>query len=104
MHRCFMLIKGSKIWVKRSYKMQSVFLTEIWYTKDKRSCLIGMGGYIMATKSILKTIHIRSPKCAKRLVSALENAAGKASAEVHLRQAVSDASRSDIRKMFGGEK
>ena len=58
----------------------------------------------MATKSILKTIHIKSPKSAKRLVSALENASGKSSKMVKLARPASDASRNEIFKMFGQEK
>lgn len=58
----------------------------------------------MATKSILKTIHIKTPKNARRLTSALENASGKAAKDVKLRRSVSDASRNEICKMFGGGK
>lgn len=58
----------------------------------------------MATKSILKTIHIKTPKNVQRLTSALENASGKASKEVELRRGVSDASRDEICKMFGSGK
>lgn len=58
----------------------------------------------MATKSILKTIHIKTPKNAQRLTSALENAAGKAAKKVELTRGASDASRDEISKMFGGGK
>ena len=58
----------------------------------------------MATKSILKTIHIKSPKSANRLVSALENASGKSYEIVKLTRPASDASRNEISKMFGQEK
>ena len=37
----------------------------------------------MATKSILKTIHIKKRKSALSLVNALENASGKSSKDVH---------------------
>ncbi len=58
----------------------------------------------MATKSILKTIHIKTPKNAQRLTAALENASGKSAKDVALRRSVSDASRDDICRMFGGGK
>lgn len=58
----------------------------------------------MATKSILKTIHIKSPKSAKRLASALENASGKTAKETEFSRGASDASRDEIRKMFGSKK
>lgn len=55
----------------------------------------------MATKSILKTIHIKEPGAALALVRALENAKGKAEKEVVFYRAPVEASRSDIQKMFG---
>ena len=55
----------------------------------------------MATKSILKTILIKEREPAAALVSALENAKGKAEKDVKMRRTHSDASRSDIQKMFG---
>lgn len=55
----------------------------------------------MATKSILKTVHIKNPQSAERLISALEFAAAKPSKEPDVTVAASDASREDIRKMFG---
>ncbi len=57
----------------------------------------------MATKSILKVIHIKNPKSARRLTSVLENAAGKSAKEVKLGRSASDASRVEICKMFGNE-
>lgn len=58
----------------------------------------------MATKSILKTVHIDNPQSAERLISALEYAAAKPSKETEISVAASDASREDIRKMFGAAK
>lgn len=55
----------------------------------------------MATKSILKTIHIKEPGAAAALVRALENAKGKSEKEVVFQRAPQEASRSDIQKMFG---
>lgn len=55
----------------------------------------------MATKSILKTIHIKELGAATGLVQALENAKGKAEKEVVFKRPPSEASRADIRKMFG---
>lgn len=58
----------------------------------------------MATKSILKNVTIKDKKSALFLVSALENARDKRSQDVHHQRPHSDASREDIRKMFGGQK
>lgn len=55
----------------------------------------------MATKSVLKSIHIRDKNAAERLVSALEHASGKGSKQVLQTRMFSDASREEIRKMFG---
>lgn len=55
----------------------------------------------MATKSILKTIHIKEHKAALALVKALENAKGKSEQPVYFKRRASDASRDEIRKMFG---
>ena len=56
----------------------------------------------MATKSILKNVTIKDRRSAHSLVCALENAHGKHSQEVQHQRSHSDASREDIRKMFGG--
>lgn len=58
----------------------------------------------MATKSILKNVTIKDKKSALFLVSALENAHGKRSQDVQHQRPYSDASRDEIRKMFGGQK
>lgn len=58
----------------------------------------------MATKSVLKNIDIKSPSSARALVSALENAKGKSSQPVISKRSFSDASREEIRKMFGDRK
>ena len=55
----------------------------------------------MATKSILKTIHIKNQKSALALVNALENANGKAKKRVSMTRSYSDASREEIKKIFG---
>lgn len=55
----------------------------------------------MATKSILKTIHIKDQRAATALANALENARGKSEKVVTFQRAPSEASREDIRKMFG---
>lgn len=57
----------------------------------------------MATKSVLKTIHIKKHRNALALVNALENAKGKASEDVYFQRPYSTASREDIKKMFGAE-
>ncbi len=58
----------------------------------------------MATKSILKTVHIKNPQSAERLISALEDAAAKPEKEAEVSVAASDASREEIRRMFGAAK
>lgn len=56
----------------------------------------------MATKSILKTIHIKKRKPALALVRALENADKKSKKEEVIEsRSYSSASREEIRKMFG---
>ncbi len=57
----------------------------------------------MATKSILKTILIKDRKSARALVNALEHASGKGEKQVIMRKGSSEASQSEIRKMFGVE-
>lgn len=57
----------------------------------------------MATKSILKNVNLKSKRSVRALANALENASGKYSRPVQRQRAVSDASREDIRKMFGGQ-
>ena len=58
----------------------------------------------MATKSILKTIHIKKKRPALALVRALERASGKSEQTVVMHRSYSEASRSDIQKMFGDHK
>lgn len=55
----------------------------------------------MATKSILKTVHIKDNVSARRLASALENASKKHSAPVVFKCKVSDATSEEIEAMFG---
>lgn len=55
----------------------------------------------MATKSILKTIHIKTSEPARALVQALEHAKGKKEQDVIISKTYSEASRTDIKKMFG---
>ncbi len=55
----------------------------------------------MATKSVLKNVDIKTRKSALALVNALENAKGKHAKPVVNQRSFSDASRDEIRKMFG---
>lgn len=55
----------------------------------------------MATKSVLKSVQIKNRRSALGLVRALENAHGKRSQEVVHNRTFSDATREEIRKMFG---
>ena len=57
----------------------------------------------MATKSILKTVHIKDKKAAAALVGALENAKNKTAKEVRMSRSSSEASREEIKKMFGAQ-
>lgn len=57
----------------------------------------------MATKSILKSIRVKDRRTAFRLVRALENAEKKGREPVATTRTFSDASREEIRKMFGAE-
>lgn len=54
----------------------------------------------MATKSILKTVRIKSSKSAIALVNALENAKNKSAKEVKLSKPYSEASEEEILQMF----
>ena len=56
----------------------------------------------MATKSILKAIHIKKKQSAYSLVNALDNACNKKQNEVTMSKSYATASRDEIRKMFGG--
>lgn len=58
----------------------------------------------MATKSVLKNVDIKNRKSALALVNALENAKGKHARPVITNRFFSDASRDEIRKMFGENK
>lgn len=55
----------------------------------------------MATKSILKIVHIKDSESAKRLANALEYAEQKHAQEVKMSRMVSEASRDEIRAIFG---
>lgn len=55
----------------------------------------------MATKSVLKNVNIKNRASALSLVNALENAKGKHAQRVKKTRTFSDASRDEIRKMFG---
>lgn len=59
----------------------------------------------MATKSVLKSIHIKDRKSALRLVSAMERAEEKKqqAKKVEISRVCKDASREEIRKLFGLE-
>ncbi len=57
-------------------------------------------GY-MATKSILKNVSLKGDAAVRRLVRALESARKKTSKPVTFQRSVSEATREDIRKMFG---
>ena len=54
----------------------------------------------MATKSILKTIHIKKKRPALALVRALEHASGKSEKDVVFSKSYSEASKSEIQKML----
>lgn len=58
----------------------------------------------MATKSVLKNVDIKTRTSALALVNALENAKGKSAKPVVTKRTFSDASREEIKKMFGGSK
>lgn len=58
----------------------------------------------MATKSVLKNIDIKNRNSAMALVNALENAKGKHAQYVVKDRSFSNASKEEIRKMFGADK
>lgn len=57
----------------------------------------------MATKSVLKTIHINKRRSALSLVRALENASQKSQKEVIFQRSYSTATKDEIKKLFGAE-
>lgn len=58
----------------------------------------------MATKSVLKSVDIKTRDSALALVNALENAKGKHAQHVKKTRTFSDASREEIKMMFGANK
>jgi len=54
----------------------------------------------MATKSILKTVHIKDPRSARKLVNALESSEKHPSKTPRIKQKVTTATREEIRNMF----
>lgn len=62
------------------------------------------GALEMATKSVLKSIHVKDRRQATNLVRALESAKGKAATSVIKNRSFSDVDRSEIRRMFGESK
>lgn len=59
------------------------------------------GVLCVAIKSVFRSVHVKDHGRAERLVRALENAEGKASAAAAKGRPFSDADRAEIRKMFG---
>lgn len=59
------------------------------------------GVFCVAIKSIFRSVHVKDHGRAERLVRALENAEGKASATAAKGRTFSDADKAEIRKMFG---
>lgn len=58
----------------------------------------------MATKSILKFVHIRDQKSALRLAKALESSKSAKEPNVHYSRPVSTATKERIQKLFGDQK
>jgi len=58
----------------------------------------------VATKSVLKSVDIKTRDSALALVNALENAKGKHAQHVKKTRTFSDASREEIKMMFGANK
>ena len=58
----------------------------------------------MATKSVLKSVDLKTRKSALALVNALENAKGKSAITAVNQRTFSDANRDEIKKMFGDKK
>ena len=55
----------------------------------------------MATKSILKAVHIKDARSARNLVDALENSQKRPAMKAQRSAKVTNASRSEIRDMLG---
>lgn len=56
----------------------------------------------MATKSITKDVDIRSKHLGRALVQAMENAAGKKSADVKVSKTVKVIHKDQLKSLFGG--
>ena len=54
----------------------------------------------MATKSFLKTVHVRDRAFAKKLIDALEHAESKRSIEVEFSKPVKDIPKDKIKALF----
>ncbi|MEG1758693.1 MAG: hypothetical protein RR235_09600 [Oscillospiraceae bacterium] len=55
----------------------------------------------MATKSILKNVNIKTADDAKRFVEAMEHTENKKAKDVVISRTCSEASKEDIKRMFG---
>ncbi len=60
-------------------------------------------GFIMATNSFLKVIHVRDRAFAKKLIDALEHAKGKKSIEVKFSKPVKEIPKEEIKALFNKE-
>ena len=58
----------------------------------------------MATKSVLKSVNLRTRKSATALVTALERAKARKTTPVKSQSVFTDASRQEIRSMFEARK
>ena len=70
------------------------------FERGKIHGMIEGGDVNMATKSVLKAIHIKDRRAAAALVSALEHAKGKSEKDVKMSRSYSEASKEEIRSMF----
>lgn len=64
--------------------------------KGNRKLVMGM-----ATKSILKNVNIKTADDAKRFVEAMEHTENKKAKDVVISRTCSEASKEDIKRMFG---
>lgn len=67
-------------------------------------CLHKIGGIVVATKSILKSVIIKDKATSTSLINALENAKNKKAIDVTLSRTVRNADSELIKKIFGDTK
>lgn len=83
-----------------TFSPPSHIITDI-ANNDLRFLSMIFGVMLMATKSILKSVNIRSRKDVNALANAMEHARDRKAVPIKMSRPVSDATEEEIKKMFG---